>query len=816
MKKTLITFIALLISNLMFGQIAYHKSKAKKEFERMNYSAAIKHYEQLEAASSADLNDLKNLAESYLKVNDSKDAERILRKIVVQDVNEPYYVKKLAMVLTSNAKYAEALTYWKKYAELAPADVVAVHSVDALNKMPKLQHDSTFIDVFDLNINSHWTEFSPSIVKEKLVFVSNRAVGPVHHVFEWNHTPFLDIYSADTAKILKKKFRKPLGVEGEVDENHMSYSDKMANLHDDHTPMTSNDNNTGGYFGHHPPVDSMWAKDSIYGDVVTKYNSHLHSTYHEGSVAFTSDFKKMYFTANDPKSKKEDDVIKLKIVEAVLNDKGKYKDAKKLPFNSIHYSVCHPTILKDNKTMIFSSDMPGGFGGMDLYKSVCSGEGTWGTPVNLGSKVNTNLNEIFPFVDTANVLYFATEGWGGFGGLDIVKKNLADDETPVNLGYPINSNKDDFGLIKNHKQTGYFSSNRKHGGSDDDLFYFYDKRREKKKLVIIAKLKKLDGTIVTLDSVEFVVSDMQTKKEVIKDTSKGGVPTEIVLPTRHKYKVVGKHQDLASLTDSVDFESDLVKDDTLEMVFIQEEDQLIINGIVKDAATNKPLANAKVFIYDVTNKTSAVYVTDANGKYAYNAKYKSSYLVKGMNEGYFADCQQVQVKKQKKSANTEPLLLSKIQVNKTFEIKDLYYDYKKWDIRPDAALVLDKLAHFLAEYPEIHVELGSHTDARGGDKYNHDLSQSRATSAVQYVVAHGIEAARIKAKGYGETKLKNRCKNDVKCSEEEHQLNRRTEVKVTEVEKDPVAVAKATALAEANVFTNLADFDPCKKVVIGK
>ena len=800
----------------MFGQIAYHKSKAKKEFERMNYSAAIKHYEQLEAASSADLNDLKNLAESYLKVNDSKDAERILRKIVVQDVNEPYYVKKLAMVLTSNAKYAEALTYWKKYAELAPADVVAVHSVDALNKMPKLQHDSTFIDVFDLNINSHWTEFSPSIVKEKLVFVSNRAVGPVHHVFEWNHTPFLDIYSADTAKILKKKFRKPLGVEGEVDENHMSYSDKMANLHDDHTPMTSNDNNTGGYFGHHPPVDSMWAKDSIYGDVVTKYNSHLHSTYHEGSVAFTSDFKKMYFTANDPKSKKEDDVIKLKIVEAVLNDKGKYKDAKKLPFNSIHYSVCHPTILKDNKTMIFSSDMSGGFGGMDLYKSVCSGDGTWGTPVNLGSKVNTNLNEIFPFVDTANVLYFATEGWGGFGGLDIVKKNLADDETPVNLGYPINSNKDDFGLIKNHKQTGYFSSNRKHGGSDDDLFYFYDKRREKKKLVIIAKLKKLDGTIVTLDSVEFVVSDMQTKKEVIKDTSKGGVPTEIVLPTRHKYKVVGKHQDLASLTDSVDFESDLVKDDTLEMVFIQEEDQLIINGIVKDAATNKPLANAKVFVYDVMNKTSAVYVTDANGKYAYNAKYKSSYLVKGMHEGYFADCQQVQVKKQKKSANTEPLLLSKIQVNKTFEIKDLYYDYKKWDIRPDAALVLDKLAHFLAEYPEIHVELGSHTDARGGDKYNHDLSQSRATSAVQYVVAHGIEAARIKAKGYGETKLKNRCKNDVKCSEEEHQLNRRTEVKVTEVEKDPVAVAKATAIAEANVFTNLADFDPCKKVVIGK
>jgi outer membrane protein OmpA-like peptidoglycan-associated protein len=414
------------------------------------------------------------------------------------------------------------------------------------------------------------------------------------------------------------------------------------------------------------------------------------------------------------------------------------------------------------------------------------------------------------------MLYFASEGWGGFGGLDILQKNLNDDATPINLGYPINSNKDDFGLIKKNKQTGYFSSNRKHGGSDDDLFYFLDKRRDKKKLVVITKVKKLDGSIVALDSVDIEVVDAESKSKVARDTSKGGVPTQIILPTRHQYNVTAKHHDMATLTATVDFEADLVNDDTLELVFIQEEDQLLINGVVKDGTTGKPLANAKVFVYDVNNKTSSVYVSDANGKYAYNAKFKSKYLVKGMHEGYFADCQQVEVKKQKKSANTEPLVLSKIQVNKTFEIKDLYYDYKKWDIRADAALVLDRLVHFLAEYPEIHVELGSHTDARGGDKYNHDLSQSRAASAVNYVVQHGIEAARIKAKGYGETKLLNRCKNNVKCSEEEHQLNRRTEVKVTEVEKDPVAIAKATAISEANVFTNLADFDPCKTVIIGK
>ena len=815
MKKIFITIIALLVSNLIFGQIAYHKSKAKKEFENLNYSLAIKHYEALEADSATDLMDLKNLAECYLKVNDSKDAERILNKIVVLDVNEPYYVKKLAMVLTSNCKYAEALKAWEKYKTLAPADVVSDHSINALHKMPKLQHDSTFIDIYDLNINSHWTEFSPYIVNNQLVFVSNRAIGPIQHVFEWNHTPFLDIYAVDTSKIVKKKFRKPLGNDGEIDENHMSYSDKIANLHDDHTPATSNDNNTGGYYGHHPANDTMWSKDNVYGDIVTKYNKHLHSTYHEGSLAFTSDQKKMFFTANDPKSKKEDGIIKLKIVEAQLNKKGKYKDSKKLPFNSIHYSVCHPTIMKDDKAMIFASDMPGGFGGMDLYKSTFV-NGNWGTPVNLGPNVNTNLNEVFPFVDTANVIYFSTEGWGGFGGLDIVKKDLDDESIPVNLGYPINSNKDDFGLVKTSKQAGYFSSNRKHGSSDDDLFFMFDKRRDKKKLVVITQMKKLDGTIVPLDSVQLTVTDIEAKKEVDKDTSENGKPTDFLLPTRRQYQVVGHHHDVAALTDTVDFEADLVKDDTLVMTFIQEEDVLTIHGVVVDAVTKKPLPNTKVFVYDVATNTSTVYVSDDKGKYSFPAKQKSKYLVKSLKDGYFSDCQQVVVKKPKKSAVTEPLQLSKIQVNKTFEIKDLFYDYNKHEIRPDAAIVLDRLVSFLNEYPEIHVELGSHTDTRGGDKYNHDLSQRRATSAVEYVVSKGIESGRITAKGYGETKLKNRCKNNVKCTEKEHQLNRRTEVRVTEVEKDPIAMKKAIEHQEANVFTNLADFDPCRTITLDK
>jgi outer membrane protein OmpA-like peptidoglycan-associated protein/tetratricopeptide (TPR) repeat protein len=813
MKKILITLIAITFSSVLFAQNSYFRARASREFNRLNYSEAITYYEHLLKDGGAEINDLKNLATAYLKVNDPKDAERILKMVIEQDPDEPLFVKKYALVLETNTKYKEAIEQWKKYVTLAPDDKMAQNHLDFLAGIDKAVKDSAFVDIYDLSINSHWTEFSPTLYDNDLVFISNRAVGPVHYVFEWNHTPFLDIYFADTAKFHKRIYKRNLLKDGESD-NHKSYTDKIEALHDDHTAATSNDNDTKGYYGHHPVSDEMWDKDTVYGEVTKKFNKHLHSKYHEGSLAFTKDLKKMYFTANNPSSKKTDGIIKLMIMEADLTQKDKYKHDKKLPFVSNEYSVCHPTVTAKGDTMYFSSDMPGGFGGMDLYR-VTKVNGKWGTPHNLGAKVNTTSHELFPHIDSKNILYFATEGWGGFGGLDVVKIDLQKETKPTNLGFPINSNKDDFGLIMKTDKSGYLSSNRRHGGIDDDVLFFFDKRREKKKLVVIAKLKKLDGTIVLLDSVHVKVKEKTTQKVVADTLTRLDRTNAIILPTKKVYEVVGEHPDVAPITAEVDFDADLVNDDTVTMVFLQEEDQLQISGVVVDAATNKPLSNVKVHVYDASKGTFTTHKTDANGKYSFPAKHKTQYITKAVHDGYFSDCQQINVVKPKGNKNTEPLKLSKIQVNKTFEIKDLYYDYNKDNIRADAAIVLDRLIAFLQEYPEIQVELGSHTDARGGDKYNHDLSQRRATSAVNYVVQNGIDRARITAKGYGETKLLNRCKNNVKCTDEEHQKNRRTEVRVTKVEKDPALAAKAEEEAEKHLFKDLKEFDPCRKVTIG-
>src|SRR5690606_5408755 len=127
------------------------------------------------------------------------------------------------------------------------------------------------------------------------------------------------------------------------------------------------------------------------------------------------------------------------------------------------------------------------------------------------------------------------------------------------------------------------------------------------------------------------------------------------------------------------------------------------------------------------------------------------------------------------------LTLNKLVKDKAIEVKDINYDYAKWDIRPDAAERLDTLVQTLKDNPKITIELSAHTDSRGKDAYNLDLSQKRAQAAVDYIVSKGIDAGRITAKGYGESKLRNKCKNGVKCSEEMHEKNRRTEFKVTKI-----------------------------------
>jgi outer membrane protein OmpA-like peptidoglycan-associated protein len=207
-----------------------------------------------------------------------------------------------------------------------------------------------------------------------------------------------------------------------------------------------------------------------------------------------------------------------------------------------------------------------------------------------------------------------------------------------------------------------------------------------------------------------------------------------------------------------------------------------LQGFVKDKRTLNPIGGATVFFWDKKDKKVYIAKTDGNGRYVFHVQTPCSGIIKATEQHSTSDCLSLPISSRtKQSAQTQSaphdLLLDKFYIGKTWKIRDIYYSFDKWDIRPDARPVLDSIIDMMNTYP-INLELGSHTDSRGSFSYNDHLSQRRAQAAVDYLVRNGISPTRITAKGYGERHLVNRCADEVPCSEAEHQANRRTEIKV--------------------------------------
>lgn len=220
--------------------------------------------------------------------------------------------------------------------------------------------------------------------------------------------------------------------------------------------------------------------------------------------------------------------------------------------------------------------------------------------------------------------------------------------------------------------------------------------------------------------------------------------------------------------------------------FVRKDPRFFVNLTVLDKETSIPVPNTEVEITNVNTMGTWTATTDAEGEILFPADSITNYGFKLQCDEYFCGFSSATTPNFRGSFSDTTYAvatLDKIVIDKVIRLENIYYDYNKWNIRPDAALELDKLVKILQDNPQIKIELGSHADCRGSDKYNMTLTQKRAQSAVDYIVSKGISKDRITAKGYGETKLLNRCDDGVKCTEQEHQWNRRTEFKVIEIKK---------------------------------
>ncbi len=578
------------------------------------------------------------------------------------------------------------------------------------------------------------------------------------------------------------------------------YAIKLADFNSkkaDYSPMSYNgellyvsNNRVTSFIHRYNKMDGEKMYDIVYNGenkIILSLLEKINSKYNEGPLTAINGGKTVFFTRNNYNQKKkikgEGGMLNLQIFFVELLEDSSWSEAKSLPFNSADYNVGHPSFSLDEKTMYFSSDMPGSIGGADIYK-VDYSNGNWGTPQNLGITVNTSEAELFPHMSSKGALYYSSNREGGIGGLDIYKSELKKGIFTIgeNVGAPLNSENDDFGIISivdvEGNEIGYFSSNREGGVGSDDIYEWVSLI---KPLIVVGRLyKKIDGSPIANTVINITNSDGKVQ-QVMTDAD-GNYTYPLKRGEDYIFDVISPDvfNEAGSFSGKVADSQTEVKND------IAVEEWPYLYGEVKDES-GKLLEGV---IYTIKKEGKAVYraQTDTDGVVKYilpsDAKVGDliSYTLEYKKEDYLATNKSISQRLinagKNPIKNGEVVLIENkvgVDIATIIKIKPIYYEYNKADITPTAAVELDKIVTFLKDNPTVFIELASHTDARGSARYNFKLSDRRAKSAAKYIQGKIDNPKRIYGKGYGESKLKNKCTDRADCTEEQHAENRRTE-----------------------------------------
>lgn len=566
------------------------------------------------------------------------------------------------------------------------------------------------------------------------------------------------------------------------------------------------------------------------------FSLEINTKYHEGPVTFSADATQMIYSRNNvitsKKKRKEAQVVKNQLYSA---RRGEYdwENIQPLPFNEVEYNFMHPSLSADGEKLYFVSDRPGGFGGYDIYVTDKI-DGKWMDPINLGPEINTPGNEVFPFIHPTGVLFFSSSGHAGFGGLDLFLIDISQRVWGelVNLGQPFNSAQDDFGLSMNSTGTqGFFSSNRDGGEGKDDLYVFnapegLEGVKVAKQIMARISVKDaateamLSGTKIRvfekapdgsprngdLYEVELQPSSGASGSgfsivERRRSTAVLGAPEAVV--GKDGYAILSldpKEQYLLFLEregyhpQEIDLNINPSESYYPLEVLMEKNDCITLMGRLRSEGYNKAIPNATVRIISNCGKEVEVVRSNVDGDYEYCLDPNCQYLITASKTGFEAQTQELSTERLGSSRSfAVDFSLPPAKINPTTEkrnvleagmtifLEGIAYDFNKSAIRKGAARDLEALAALLQRYPSIQIEVGAHTDSRGTSEYNLALSQTRALYAQDYLIEQGVTPQRIKARGYGETQLRNECSDGVACTEKQHAYNRRIEVKVLQV-----------------------------------
>jgi outer membrane protein OmpA-like peptidoglycan-associated protein len=439
--------------------------KATAEYDALRYITAVPELQKVLQKDTGNIKAQEMLAYSYRMLKNYDEALVWYDKLGKQKNLQPKWALYLAEALANKQNYERSEGWYRKYLSLVPADKRA--TAFSTGKSNALSKNVGNWKLMFTNLNSQGSDYSPVYYKDGLLFSSNRKPARVNKtVFGWDNTPFTNLYTVAKLKDIKTLSPDSLLAVAQNQNN------KAYRFNDDDTEPTSNDSKTLGQYNSSLERDTLALLLSkeieihpLKGNVNTRFHEGSAAVFPDGSIIFT---RNNYYRGSAQTSR--DGINKLKMFTAGGSGLG---NITPFPYNNNEYSVGHPALNKEGNILIFASDMPGGYGGTDLYFCVRSGAGQWTRPVNLGKQINTEGNEMFPSLDKDDMLYFASTGHPGLGGLDIFEVQLKEMKpvSPIrNMGLPINSFADDFGLIKAvDGKSGFLSSNRR---GNDDIYQF--------------------------------------------------------------------------------------------------------------------------------------------------------------------------------------------------------------------------------------------------------------------------------------------------------------------------------------------------------
>lgn len=696
--------------------LSAQKSQADKKFKLYEYSEAIPLYVQYLQKSPYDYEATKNLAFSYKLINNIDGSIAVYRSLVAMKESVPGDRYDFIQLLRISGNLPEARQNAIQYQEKSGGEK-AENLIKSLDMYDELTSDKDKYDVTNKTVKYSKSVFS-NIPYQNGMVVTAESDGKGKS--DWTGKGFTKLYSTDN------------------------------------------------YFGQLTP----FAKE-----VMTNYN--------DGPATLSGDGSTLYFTTINKKTLREQDVNtrKLQISSAILKD-GKWNKAELFKFNNSSYNVAHPALRNDGNMLVFASDKPGGKGGMDLYYCTKQIDNTWSESTNI-SALNTSENELFPTFDNFGNLYFASTGFPGLGGLDVFVaiNEGANFTSAVNLKAPINSSFDDFSLITTDQlESGYVSTNRFGSPETDCIAYFARKVVVPPKPTVnpVVKITVLDKyTSIPLPYVSVTLKDDKFNIVYQGMTDPDGIIIVEELPADN-YRVQGILNEVTTTIAMIG--KDEFTQPVIEKIVTHNDPRFTLSGIVTNTNNDEPISGVIVSCVNSDMNKSNTRVTAADGKFFFQLEQSSDFKVSGELKGWLSsETVDETTKGLDRSKDLYVNLKLKMQqpsVDNVIRLDKIYYDYDKCDIKPMATVELNRLIKLMNDYPDMVIELSSHTDSRGSDEYNIKLSQCRADAAVNYILGKGISKSRIVAKGYGETMLVNGCSNGVQCTKAQHQANRRTEFKI--------------------------------------